>query len=334
MQSIARPVCLITGGAGYIGSHTARWMLEAGYKVVVLDNLFRGHREAVAPGACLEVGDTRDRSFVDEVFGRHRPDCVIHFAALAYVGESFEKNGEYFDVNVGGTTNILKAMNEYSCRQIVFSSSCTVYGIPESNEPLDETAPIQSALSPYGESKIMVERMLQWQSETSGMRVVCLRYFNAAGASAEYGEDHKPETHLIPLAIDACVAGEPVLNVMGSDYETRDGTCIRDYVHVEDLASAHLLATEKLRRSESLPFAINLGTGEGNSVIDVIGAVEKATGKKLPHRFAPRRPGDAPCLVASCELARVSLGWEPAFPDLDSIVVSAFNWRKKFPGGY
>jgi len=325
--------CLVTGGAGYIGGMTSRVLLDHGNRVVILDNFCRGHRAALDPRAALEEGDIRDREHVHRVLDLYRPDCVLHFAALAAVGESFERPELYFDVNVRGTITLLEAMVAHDVRAMVFSSSCTVYGEPD-RLPITEALPLKDAVSPYGQSKLTVEQLLDWLQRTEKVRSVRLRYFNAAGAVPEHGEDHDPETHLIPLAVDTALGRRPALKVFGDDYPTRDGTCIRDYIHIADLADAHYLAMTRLLAEEPVPAAVNLGSETGSSVLEVIRMVEEVAGVPVPHEIAPRRAGDAPALVASSDLAREALGWNPARSDLREIVRSACEWRGANPEGY
>jgi UDP-glucose 4-epimerase len=327
------PTCLVTGGAGYIGGMTARLLLDLGHRVVVLDDFSRGHRAALDPRAILEEGDLCDRDHVHRVLKRHRPDCVLHFAALAEVGESFRNPELYFDINVRGTIGLLDGMVKYGVKTMVFSSSCTVYGEPD-QLPITEALPLKDAVSPYGQSKLTVEQLLDWLHRTDKVRSVRLRYFNAAGAIPEHGEDHDPETHLIPLAVFTALGRRPPLKVFGDDYPTRDGTCIRDYVHIADLAEAHRLAMDRLLAGADVPRAINLGSETGSSVLEVIRMVEEIAGIPVPHVLAPRRPGDAPALVASSKLAREALGWDPTRSDLREIVRSAYEWHHAHPEGY
>ncbi|MFH1532243.1 MAG: UDP-glucose 4-epimerase GalE [Pseudomonadota bacterium] len=325
--------CLVTGGAGYIGGMTARLLLDLGHHVVVLDDFSRGHRMALDPRAALEEGDLRDQDHLRRVVDRHRPDCVLHFAALAYVGESFEQPARYFDINIRGTITLLEAMAAHGVGAMVFSSSCTVYGEPD-RLPITEDLPIKEAVSPYGQSKLTMEQLLDWMHRTETIRSVRLRYFNAAGAIPGHGEDHDPETHLIPLAIDAALGRRPPLKIFGDDYPTPDGTCIRDYIHIADLADAHRLAMDRLLAGAEVPRAINLGSETGSSVLEVIRMVEEVSGRPVPHETAPRRPGDAPALVASSALARRVLGWNPTRSDLREIVRSAWEWHIAHPEGY
>jgi UDP-glucose 4-epimerase len=321
---------LVTGGAGYIGSITASRLVQHGHEAVILDNLSRGHREAVSADWPLEILDTRDRGGVTKVLEKHQIECVMHFAASSLVGESMEKPLEYFDANVGGMISLLGAMGSCGVERIILSSTAAIYGQPD-EIPILETAPA-APTNPYGHSKLMCEGLLRWQAEAGRLRFVSLRYFNAAGASAERGEDHDPETHLIPLALDVAAGRRPELTIFGDDYPTADGTCVRDYIHVEDLADAHILA---LKVMEERPGTIvNLGNGRGFSVRQVVDSVEQVTGKKVATRMGARRPGDPPVLVASSERAREILGWQPQKGDLNTIVATAWKWSQGHPGGY
>ena len=316
---------LVTGGAGYIGSHTCKALAAAGYSPVTLDNLAYGHRWAVRWGP-FEQADLADRQAVERVLREHRIGAVIHFAAYAYVGESMTDPGKYFRNNVVNTLNLLEAMRAAGVGRIVFSSTCATYGVPQA-VPIGEDHP-QSPVNPYGESKLFVERALHWNGVAHGLRWMALRYFNAAGADpdGEIGEDHDPETHLIPLAIEAALGRRPDLQVMGTDYPTPDGTAIRDYVHVTDLADAHLRALRHLE-GDGPSGALNLGTGRGHSVREVVAMVERVTGRKVGARDAPRRAGDPPALVAAPGRARQLLGWEPRWSSLEAIVHSACRWH-------
>lgn len=318
---------LVTGGAGYIGSHTAKALSREGYTPIVVDNLSRGHEWAVQWGP-LERADLEDGAALAAVFQRWQPEAVVHFAAYAYVGESVQDPYLYFRNNVSGTLTLLEAMKGAGCDKIVFSSTCATYGTPERN-PITEDTP-QNPVNPYGASKLMVERILLDASAAYGLRSVILRYFNASGGDpdGEIGEAHDPETHLIPLALQAAAGTRPALKVFGNDYDTPDGTCVRDYVHVADLASAHLAALEFLRGGGET-CQVNLGNGNGFSVLEVIGTIERVTGRKVPFDFAPRRPGDPPVLVADAKRARDLLKWKPAYGDLETQVTHAWNWLAK-----
>ena len=315
---------LVIGGAGYIGSHCAREMREAGWQVRVFDDLSTGHREAVTDE--LIVGDIRDRDAMSRAM--RGVDAVMHFAAKALVGESTRRPSLYFQVNVGGTANIVQAMVEHGVRDLVFSSSCSVYGTPES-APVDEDHP-KAPESPYGLSKLMAEQVLDLARDREGLHVANLRYFNASGAHPDgsLGESHDPETHLVPLALDAVAGKRPPLSLFGRDYPTPDGTCIRDYIHVCDLASAHRAALERLAAGDP-GRAWNLGTGSGTSVLEVLQAVERVTGRPVPIVDAPRREGDPAKVWARADRARADLSWTPAFTDIDRIVETAWRWASQ-----
>jgi UDP-glucose-4-epimerase GalE len=316
---------LIVGGAGFIGSHTAKLVAAAGHKPVVFDNLSSGHRWALRWGV-FEEGDLADREAIDSVLTRHHVDAVIDFAAHIEVGESVRNPRKYFRNNLVNTLNLLDAMVDKGVQQIVFSSTAAVYG-----DPLVVPIPEDHRLlpvNPYGESKLFVERTLRWYGDAYGLRWAVLRYFNAAGADpgGEIGEDHAPESHLIPLAIKAALGQRGELQVFGTDYPTPDGTAVRDYIHVVDLAQAHLLALDHLAAGKP-SFAANVGTGAGHSVREVIAAVERVSGRTVPRREAGRRPGDAPSLVADARLAQQLLNFQPRYPDLSTIVEHAWKWH-------
>jgi len=317
---------LVTGGAGYIGSHTALQLLDAGYDVVVVDNLSRGHREAVDP-ALLRVVDLQDTEGLVRVMNEAPCEAVIHFAAYIAVGESMKIPEVYFQNNVGGSLSLLTAMVRAGISRMVFSSTAAVYGMPE-RIPIVETEPY-APVNAYGESKVMVERLLHWFDQIHGIRSICLRYFNAAGAdlAGRTGESHEPETHLIPLLFHAVRTGIPV-TLFGDDYATPDGTCIRDYIHVTDLARAHILAVEALSAGGASA-RFNAGTGQGFSVREVLRTVEEVTGCAVPHKIGPRREGDPPLLVADSALLKGSLGWSPRYSDLKTIVESGWQWEIK-----
>jgi len=316
---------LVTGGAGYIGSHTAKELAARGHSPVVVDNLSRGYRWAVKWGPLEEV-DLGGRERLGAVFEKYSIDAVIHFAAFAYVGESMRSASEYFRNNVVCTLNLLDAMREHGVNKLVFSSTCATYGNPR-RVPISENHP-QDPVNPYGESKLIVERLLRWYGQVYGLQWTALRYFNAAGADpgGETGEAHSPETHLIPLAIAAAAGSIPALEVFGTDYETPDGTAVRDYIHVADLATAHIQALERPHR-EGTGRVYNLGTGHGYSVREVMAAVEKAAGRKVPFVESPRRAGDPPILVADAAKALGELGWKPQHSSLDTIVETAWRWH-------
>lgn len=321
---------LVTGGAGYIGSITVERLAEAGRGAVVLDDLSQGHRTAVAPGVPLVVGDAGDPDLLRRVIAEHRVDSVIHFAAKSIVPESLDRPGDYYRTNVVAGCALLDAMTEAGVRKIVFSSSAGVYGEPES-VPISESHRT-NPLSVYGDTKLVFERILEWRSRAAELEYVSLRYFNAAGASARFGEDHRPETHLIPNALKAVAGAAREITVFGNDYETPDGTCIRDYVDVRDLADAHIAALEALDRGRSGVY--NLGSGEGWSVLNVIDAVSRVTGKRVPRAVGPRREGDPARLVASSSLAERELGWKPRHRELGEMIESAWAWAQRLPGGY
>ena len=316
---------LVTGGAGYIGSHTSKALARAGFEPVVLDNLATGHRRSVRWGPLVE-GDLADVPLVRKALHDHDVAAVVHFAASAYVGDSMRDPRAYFRNNVANTLHLLDAMLDEGVRDIVFSSTCATYGPPEA-VPIPEEHP-QRPANPYGESKLFVERMLRWYGHAYGLRWLALRYFNAAGADAEgeLGEVHDPETHLIPLAIQASLGQLPHLQIFGTDYPTPDGTAVRDYVHVADLASAHVRALEYLRAGGE-PVALNLGTGQGHSVRQVIAEVEAVSGRAIPVCAGPRRPGDVAILVADAQRASRELGWLPDTSTLGAIVASAWLWH-------
>ena len=318
---------LVTGGAGYIGGHTCKALARAGYTPVTLDNLVYGHRWAVKWGPFVE-GDLADRDLLRRVMREHQIQAVVHFAAYAYVGESVRAPEKYFRNNVVNTLNLLEAMRAADVDSIVFSSTCATYGVP-SKVPISESDP-QQPVNPYGESKLFVERALHWLGNAHGLRWAALRYFNAAGADpdGELGEDHDPETHLIPLVIEAALGRRPHIEVYGTDYDTPDGTAIRDYIHVTDLAEAHVLALNQILAGGN-SLALNLGTGTGHSVRDVINTVEGISKRPVPVREGPRRPGDPPALVADPSLAQEVLGWTPNHSSLPAIVSTAFNWHSR-----
>jgi UDP-glucose-4-epimerase GalE len=320
---------LLTGGAGYIGSHTAREFLARGHEVWVYDNLSTGHR-AFAPAGRLIVGELTDPAALERALADNRIEGVIHFAALALVGESCRDPGRYYQNNVVGTLTLMEAMRRQHIGQFVFSSTCATYGVPQT-VPITEDEP-QKPINPYGRTKLAIEMALRDYAESYGWGVALLRYFNAAGASRDstLGEDHDPETHLIPLVIQAVLGQRPQVEILGTDYPTPDGTCIRDYIHVEDLADAHVRALERL--TPGRPLICNLGTGQGHSVREVIRAVEEVSGKAVPCREAARRPGDPPLLVAAARRARDLLGWEPRSSDLRFIVETAWKWHARHRG--
>ncbi len=315
---------LVTGGAGFVGSHVCKALAQAGHQPIVYDSLARGHRELVKWGP-LEVGDLVDREHLDAAIRRHRPDCVVHMAALAYVAESVADPLGYYANNVGATVSLLAAMRRAGLDTLVYSSSCAIYGVPDRVPIPDDLPP--KPINPYGAGKHMVERILRDCEASHGLRAIALRYFNAAGADpdGETGELHDPETHAIPLAILAALGRSERFEVFGTDYPTPDGTAIRDYVHVMDLARAHVAAVDRLLQGAGSA-AMNLGTGVGTSVREVIGAVERIAGRPVPVAFRQRRPGDPPILVAEVERARAVLRWEPRYRIVDDIVATAWAW--------
>jgi UDP-glucose 4-epimerase len=318
---------LVCGGAGYIGSHMVRHLAACGHQVVIFDNLSTGHREAVG-AATLVSGDLLDPQSLAALFAAHQFDSVIHFCAMSLVGVSVREPYLYYQNNVTGTLNLLQAMREAAVDRLVFSSTAAVFGNPDV-ELIDESHPTRP-INPYGASKLMVERILADAASAYGLRSVTLRYFNAAGAdpSGEIGESHEPETHLIPNVLRAALGQGGALKVFGDDYATRDGTCVRDYVHVNDLASAHLKGIEFMRDREGAHI-FNLGNGQGFTVLEVIEAARRVTGVEIACERAPRRAGDPPVLVASSALASRLLGWEPAFGDIDGIITSAWRWHQR-----
>ena len=318
---------LVTGGAGYIGSHTAKALAHAGYRPVVYDNLVYGHAHAVKWGPLVE-GDLADRAKLERVMKDEAIDAVVHFAAYAYVGESVVKPEIYFQNNVVGSLSLLDAMRTTGVKPIVFSSTCATYGMPDRMPITEET--LQRPINPYGETKLMIERALAWYGPAHEIRSVSLRYFNACGADrdGEIGEEHDPETHLIPLILDAALGKRAQIDVFGTDYPTPDGTAIRDYIHVEDLADAHVKALKYLFEGGETT-QVNLGTGTGNSVREVIDAVERVTGRPVPRREVARRAGDPPELVADPSKAKRLLGWTPTRSDIDTIIRTAWAWHTR-----
>ncbi len=318
---------LVTGGAGYIGSHAVRELKKAGYEVVVFDNLIYGHRELVQ-GERLIVGELSDMALLREVFAEHRFEAVMHFAAFAYVGESVENPAKYYRNNVAATLNLLDAMREAKVNYFIFSSTCATYGEPK-EVPIPESHP-QQPINPYGASKLMVERILQDYSKAFELKYVALRYFNAAGAdeSGEIGEDHNPEMHLIPLVLDAALGRRKHITIYGTDYDTPDGTCIRDYIHVTDLAHAHILGLKYLEQGGASD-VFNLGNGNGFSVREVIETAKRVTGRNIPIVEGTRRPGDPAKLIGSAEKAKHVLGWKPKFDQLETIIATAWKWHQK-----
>ncbi|GKW47032.1 UDP-glucose 4-epimerase GalE [Planococcus sp. NCCP-2050] len=324
---------LVLGGAGYIGSHAVYQLIDEGMEVVVVDNLETGHREAVHPKAVFYEGDIRDAAFLNSVFEKEAIDEVLHFAANSLVGESMENPLKYFDNNVYGTQVLLKAMVDHGVKKIVFSSTAATYGEPEA-VPITESMPTNPG-NTYGETKLTMEKMMKWTALAHGLKFVSLRYFNVAGAreSAEIGEDHRPESHLVPLILQTALGQRSDITVFGDDYDTADGTCIRDYVHVEDLIQAHLLALSYLRTGgESDVF--NLGSSQGFSVKEMIDAARTVTDKDIPVKIGARRAGDPGTLIASSDKARSVLGWNPVHTSVEKIIGDAWNWHSTHPAGY
>lgn len=324
---------LLTGGAGYIGSHTAAELLNDGNKVVIADSLETGHKKAVPPGAKLYVGDIRDRAFLDTVFNSETIDAVVHFAAYSLVSESMTNPLKYYDNNIGGTRTLLSAMTAHGIQNIVFSSTAAVYGEPV-HIPIEETDPT-TPTNAYGATKLAIEQMLKWTDIAYGVKSVALRYFNACGAREDgsIGEDHTPETHLIPLVLQTASGKRPHLSLFGRDYDTKDGTCVRDYVHVCDLASAHVLAVKHLANGGESD-VVNLGNGVGFTNLEIIEAAGAIVGHPIPIVDAPRRAGDPATLVASSQKAKQLLGWAPRYTDIESIIETAWKWHSTHPKGF
>ncbi|NNG66655.1 UDP-glucose 4-epimerase GalE [Caldanaerobacter subterraneus] len=323
---------LVCGGAGYIGSHAVYSLLKRNEEVVVVDNLATGHSESVLGGE-LYIGDLRDEDFLDKVFSENDIEAVMHFAASSLVGESVENPFKYYENNVCGTLSLLKAMKKHGVKKIVFSSTAAVYGEPE-RIPIKEEDRTEPT-NPYGETKLAIEKMLKWADAAYGIKYVALRYFNVAGAleTGEIGEDHSPETHLIPIVLQVALGKRDKVMIYGDDYPTKDGTPIRDYIHVMDLVDAHILALEKLRK-ENKSEVYNLGNGEGFTVKEVIEVARKVTGHPIPAEVTGRRPGDPAVLVASSEKAMKDLGWRPKYASLEEIIESAWMWHKNHPNGF
>ncbi|MFC4696479.1 UDP-glucose 4-epimerase GalE [Enterococcus aquimarinus] len=324
---------LVLGGAGYIGSHAVDQLVNKGYEVVVVDNLLTGHEQAIHPKAVFYKGDVRDKEFLTTVFDKEDIDGVMHFAASSLVGESVEKPLMYFNNNVYGMQILLEVMQEHDVKHIVFSSTAATYGEPKES-PITEQTPTNPK-NPYGESKLAMEKMMKWCDGAYGMKYVALRYFNVAGAKrdASIGEDHTPESHLVPIILQVALGQRESLAIFGDDYATPDGTCIRDYVHVEDLIAAHILALEYLKAGNDSN-VFNLGSNNGYSVKEMLDAAREVTGKEIAAKVAPRRAGDPASLVASSEKAKTVLGWEPEYTDVKKIIETAWNWHVSHPNGY
>jgi len=322
---------LVTGGAGYIGSVAVEDLYKKGEKVIVLDNLVYGHRQAVDENIPFYEGEIGDRELIEKILSEHKIEACMHFSAFAYVGESVEKPQKYYENNFIQTINLLNVLIENNTKKFIFSSTCATYGEPQ-YVPIDEKHP-QNPVNPYGWSKFMTERVLADYDKAYGLKFVALRYFNACGASEKCGEHHDPETHLIPLILFAAQGRRDAISIFGDDYPTPDGTAIRDYIHINDLSQAHLLALDYLRGGGSSEF-INLGNGGGYSVKEVIEAARKVTGKTIEAKLAPRRAGDPSRLVANAAKAHEVLGWNPQFPEIEKIIESAWKWHEANPEGY
>ncbi|UUV99062.1 UDP-glucose 4-epimerase GalE [Vagococcus luciliae] len=324
---------LVLGGAGYIGSHAVKRLLDSGKEVIVVDNLLTGHKEAVDERATFYEGDIRDKDFLTEVFKKEDISQVVHFAASSLVGESVENPLKYFNNNVYGMQTLLEVMNEFDVKEIVFSSTAATYGEPDVTPITEDT--LTNPTNPYGESKLMMEKMMKWCDNAYGIKYVSLRYFNVAGAmlDASIGEDHTPETHLLPIILQVALNQREKLMIFGDDYPTPDGTCIRDYVHVVDLVDAHILALNYLSKHDESQI-INLGSSNGFSVKELLTEAINVTGKDIPSEIAPRRAGDPSMLVASNEKAKTILGWNPQYTDVETIISSAWQWHQSHPHGY
>lgn len=324
---------LVLGGAGYIGSHAVDRLVEKGYDVAVVDNLVTGHRAAVNKKARFYEGDVRNQKFLNDVFDKEDIEGVIHFAAFSVVPESMEKPLKYFDNNTAGMVSLLEVMNKHNVKRIVFSSTAATYGEPK-QIPIKETDP-QIPTNPYGESKLMMEKIMGWSDKAYGIKFVALRYFNVAGAKEDgsIGEDHHPETHLVPIILQVAAGERKELSIFGSDYPTKDGTNVRDYVHVVDLADAHILALEYLKAGNDSN-AFNLGSSTGFSNKEMLEAARKVTGKEIPAKMAPRRAGDPSTLIAASDKAREVLNWQPQFDNVEDIIRTAWNWKQTHPQGY
>lgn len=323
----------VLGGAGYIGSHTVAQLIKAGQDVVVLDNLITGHKRAVDPKARFYQGDIRDYHFLSQVFSQEKIDGVIHFAAFSIVPESMKDPLKYFDNNTGGMITLLEAMHQFGIKKIVFSSTAATYGEPK-QVPIHEDDP-QVPTNPYGESKLAMEKIIKWADVAYGIKFVALRYFNVAGAMPDgsIGEDHHPETHLIPIILQAAAGTRDGLQIFGDDYPTKDGTNVRDYVHVVDLADAHILAMQYLADGHDSN-AFNLGSATGFSNLEILNAARKVTGQPIPAKIGPRRPGDPSTLIAASDKARTILGWKPKFDDVEQVIATAWNWHQTHPEGF
>ncbi len=321
---------LVTGGAGYIGSITVERLIKAGEEVVVFDNLYQGHVDAVHPDAVFVQGDLADKEAIDAVIAEHKPDGIMHFASYTLVGESVEHPFMYLRDNVVNGSNLIESAAKHGVKRFILSSTANLFDDPE-RMPIDENERIVPG-SPYGESKFILERYLHWMDKIYGMRYACLRYFNACGATEERGEDHAPETHLIPLVLQVALGQRDKIVIFGDDYNTPDGTCVRDYIHIVDLAEAHILAMQALADGPSRKY--NLGNGRGYSIKQVIETAREVTGHPIPAVIGDRRPGDPDILIASSETINHDLGWRPMYPELKQIIQMAWNWHVKNPNGY
>lgn len=324
---------LVLGGAGYIGSHTVDQLVENGYDTVVVDNLVLGHKEAINKKARFYEGDIRDKDFMRDVFTKEKIDGVVHFAAFSQVGESVEKPLKYFDDNIAGTIALLEVMKEFDVDKIVFSSTAATYGEPEQMPIREDFA--TTPKNPYGESKLIMEKMMKWCDNAYGLKYVALRYFNVAGAKPDgsIGEDHRPETHLVPIILQVALGERDELSIYGDDYDTEDGTCIRDYVQVCDLARAHILALDYLLEGGKSD-VFNIGSEKGFTVKEMLEAARRVTGKEIPAKVAPRRAGDPAKLVASPEKIERVLGWKPEYENIEDIIATAWTWHQSHPNGY
>lgn len=320
---------LVTGGAGYIGSAVVEELLAGGHTPVVYDNLVAGHAAAVPSGVAFVRGDLFDGDLLRRTMAGHRIEAVIHLAAFLLPNESMTHPGKYFHNNVCGSASLLNAMVDAGVRRFILSSTCAIFGNPV-RLPIDEDHP-RDPISPYGASKHLIEQMLPWYEQAHGLRYACMRYFNACGATSEHGEDHDPEVHLIPLVLQVALGQREQIKIFGTDYDTRDGTCIRDYIHVGDLARAHVLALTPLAdRSRNF----NLGNGDGFTVREVIDAARRVTGHPIPAVEEPRRAGDPPIMIGDSRRARAELGWQPRYPQIEQIIATAWNWHRRHPRGY
>ena len=323
---------LVIGGAGYIGSITAKCLVDDGHEVGVLDSLSSGHKHAIPNNATFYCGDYGDAAFLESIFGERRFDAVMHFGAISLVGESVVNPALYFENNVAKGITLLNAMVKHKVRHLVFSSSAAVYGEPE-EQPIIESAKLEPT-SPYGETKLAFERALKWYSQAYDLNYCSLRYFNAAGAVGDLGEDHACESHLIPLVLQVALGKKETISIYGDDYATADGTCIRDYIHVKDLANAHIVSLEQMMSGRIKNESFNLGTNSGYSVLQIIEAARQVTGHAIPVKIAPRRAGDPAVLIAANDKCKQMLNWEPQLGDINKIVADAWSWHQKFPSGY